>query len=117
MTSSLDEMTSSLYKMTSSLGEMTSFQLLSLVADSSFIRGTPFFHPGKILLCHGRPWDLHKARAISAQGLRAFPLAVTKARSSKSDFRLLLDTGSAIIRLVSRKAILGTWIFDIGGSR
>ena len=31
-------------------------------------------------------------------------------------FRLLSDAGSAIIRLVSRKAILGTSIFDIGGS-
>ena len=32
-------------------------------------------------------------------------------------FRLLSDAGSAIIRPVSRKAILGTSIFDIGGSR
>ena len=32
-------------------------------------------------------------------------------------FRLLSDAGSAIIRPVSRKAILGTLIFDIGDSR
>ena len=32
-------------------------------------------------------------------------------------FRLLLGGGSAIIRPVSRKAILGTLIFDIGGGR
>ena len=32
-------------------------------------------------------------------------------------FRLLSGIGSAIIRPVSRKAILGTLIFDIGGYR
>ena len=32
-------------------------------------------------------------------------------------FRLLSDIGSAIICVVSRKAILGTLIFDTGGSR
>ena len=39
--------------------------------------------------------------------------AVVKARSAKNGFRLLLGGGSAIIWLVSRKAFLGTLIFDI----
>ena len=51
--------------------------------------------------------------------MRVLPvlLAAIKAQSSGFSFWLLSETGSAIICLVSRKAILGTLIFDIGGDR
>ena len=55
---------------------------------------------------------------LSYASYTSYPLAPHKREAPLFMlFRLLSDIGSAIICVVSRKAILGTLIFDIGGSR
>ena len=54
---------------------------------------------------------------LSYASYTSYPLAPHKREAPFMLFRLLSDIGSAIICVVSRKAILGTLIFDTGGSR
>ena len=88
---------------------MPPFQLLSPAGDISF-------HPKPTFLSPGADFSFTQGRhgcAIGGLGLAQGKANPPPKGFALCSFRLLSDAGSAIIRLVSRKEILETLIFDI----